>query len=120
MLHLNGIINDSFTGGTARYVAAFRGVCPLFAICYNEATIRQLALSYGVFPFYLKDRGTARKYFFAGLKLLISKGLIKETDVVAFLGGSFGEGGGTSYLEINEVAHIIHHSSDYVLPNFEK
>jgi len=120
MLGINAIINDSYTGGTARYVAAFRGVCPVFAICYNERTIRQLALSYGVFPIFQEAKSSAREYFFEGMKMLIDKGLIQESDTVAFLGGSFGEGGGTTYLEINEVFRILHHSRHYVLPNFEK
>ncbi len=119
MLGINAIINDSYTGGTARYVAAFRGVCPVFAICYNERTIRQLALSYGVFPIFQETKPSAREYFFEGMKLLMDKGLISESDKVAFLGGSFGEGGGTTYLEINEVFRILKHSRHYVLPNFE-
>ncbi|MDD2798285.1 MAG: pyruvate kinase [Bacteroidales bacterium] len=119
-LNVQAIITDAYTGGTARYVAAFRGVCPVFAICYHEDVIRHLALSYGVFPIYQAERGTAREYFFDGIYLLLRRKHIKESDVVAFLGGSFGEGGGTTYLEINEVSKILNHSSDYILPNFCK
>lgn len=51
-LGTKAIITDSYTGRTARYVAAYRGKYPVLAVCYKERTMRELALSYGVFPMY--------------------------------------------------------------------
>jgi pyruvate kinase len=37
---------------------------------------------------------------------------------VAYLTGSFGEGGGTTFLEINEVNKVISAGDNYQLPSF--
>ena len=47
-LHVKAIITDSYTGRTARYLAAFRGTSTVFSICYNPRVMRMLSLSYGV------------------------------------------------------------------------
>ena len=47
-LKIRAIITDSYSGRTARNLAAFRGKYPVLAICYKEKTMRHLALSYGV------------------------------------------------------------------------
>lgn len=54
-LHVKAIITDSFTGRTARYLAAFRGTSTVYAICYHERLTRELALSYGVWAVYQEE-----------------------------------------------------------------
>ena len=49
---------------------------------------------------------------------LLNRGLITEDDKVAYLSGSFGEGGGTTFLEINEVKRVLHARDEYQLPTF--
>ena len=44
-LKIRAIITDSYSGRTARNLAAFRGKYPVLAICYKEKTMRHLALS---------------------------------------------------------------------------
>ena len=90
-LGLNSIITDSFTGRTARNIAAYRGKSPVFALCYNEEVMRVLALSYGVYPIYQPGKKTTREYLFEGIKTLINDKLVKPDDLVAYLGGSYGE-----------------------------
>lgn len=119
-LAVKAIITDSYTGRTARYVAAYRGKNPVLAICYNENTMRLLSLSYGVFPMYQKEAPTAREYLHNGLKLLVEKGQITNEDLVAYLGGGFGEGNGTTFLEINKVGKVFEAFDNYVLPNLEE
>lgn len=117
-LKIRAIITDSYTGRTARNVAAFRGKYPVLAICYKEKTVRLLALSYGVLPIYLEEKANAQAYFFAALDLLMKEGRIVEDDLVAYLSGSYGEGGGTSFLEINKVRTVLSKAKDYLLPSF--
>ena len=116
-LGVKGIITDSFTGRTARNIAAYRGKSPVFALCYNEKVMRELALSYGVYPIYQEEKKTTREYLFEGIKRLINKSLISPDDLVAYLGGSYGEGGGTTFLEINKVKDVMSEYATYVLPN---
>ncbi len=118
-LGLMGIITDSFTGRTARNIAAYRGKRPVFALCYNEKVMRELALSYGVYPIYQAGKKSTREYLFEGIKRLIGKELIQPDDLVAYLGGSYGEGGGTTFIEINRVKDVMSEYKTYTLPNTE-
>jgi pyruvate kinase len=40
--------------------------------------------------------------------------------MVAYLSGSFGEGGGTSFLEINNVGKVLDAGTQYQLPTFKE
>ncbi|MEG1685860.1 MAG: pyruvate kinase, partial [Bacteroides sp.] len=117
-LNIRAIITDSYSGRTARYVAAFRGKYPVLAMCYREKTMRLLALSYGVLPIFLEEKINAQAYFFSALDLLMRENRLEEDDMVAYLSGSFGEGGGTSFLEINKVGTILSKAEKYLLPSF--
>ncbi len=117
-LGVKAIITDSYTGRTALCLAAYRGKSPILAICYREKTIRTLALSYGVLPIYQEEKNSSREYFFAALKMLLEKGWISTANMVAYLTGSFGEGGGTTFLEINQVNKILGMKDKFDLPNF--
>jgi pyruvate kinase len=105
-LDTKALITDSLTGKTARYLAAYRGSCPVLAICYRENLIRQLALSYGVIPLYQEIGKNTRPCFFAALKMLIKEGYLHNDDKIAYLGGGQ-EGKGITFLEINRVDSII-------------
>ena len=117
-LKIRAIITDSYSGRTARNLAAFRGKYPVLAMCYREKTMRHLALSYGVLPIYLEEKANAQAYFFAALDLLMKEGRVNEDDMVAYLSGSYGEGGGTTFLEINKVNDILKNADKYLLPSF--
>nr|WP_320060068.1 pyruvate kinase [uncultured Bacteroides sp.] len=117
-MNIRAIITDSYTGRTALNLAAFRGKYPVLAMCYKEKTMRLLALSYGVLPIYLEEKVNAQAYFFSALELLLKEGRLAESDMVAYLSGSFGEGGGTSFLEINKVKTVLSKAKDYLIPSF--
>lgn len=119
-LHVKAIITDSHTGRTARYLAAFRGTSTVFAICYNQRVTRMLALSYGVWAVYQPWNDSRRGYFFDALNELIKSGRITRNDMVAYLSGSFGGGGGTSFLEINNVGKVLDAGENYQLPTFKE
>lgn len=118
-LHVKTIITDSHTGRTARYLAAFRGTSTVFAICYNQRVTRMLALSYGVWAVYQPWDDSRRGYFYSALNEMIKMGRITRNDMVAYLSGSFGEGGGTSFLEINNVGKVLDAGENYQLPTFK-
>lgn len=114
---VKGIITDSETGQTARDVAAFRGPTPILAICYKEKTQRWLNLSYGVIPVYQKGRISNQKMFIAAVRMLRQKGYLTPEDKIAYLSGSFGEGGGTTFVEINRVSRVFDKSYKFKLPD---
>lgn len=119
-LHVKAIITDSYTGRTARYLAAFRGTSTVFAICFNRRLTRMLALSYGVWAVYQPWNDSRRGYYFDALNQLIKSGRITRNDMVAYLSGSFGEGGGTTFLEINNVGKVLDAGQRYSLPTFKE
>jgi len=89
------IITDSLTGGTARNLAAFRGINPVYAQCYSHKTMRLLSLSYGIFPEFVSHRDDVNEEISmnslkAKMNKLIEEGTIEKSDLVAYLGGSFG------------------------------
>ncbi len=116
-INVAGIITDSETGMTARILASFRGPHPVLAICYREKTQRWLNLSYGVIPVYQKEQVSSQYVFSAALRMLRQKGYIGLEDKIAYLSGSFGEGGGTTFLEINKVRQVFENKYKFHLPN---
>lgn len=120
-LGVAGIITASETGQTARDIAAFRGPTPVLAICYNnEKTQRWLNLSYGIIPIYQKKHVSSLFLFTASLRMLLQKGYIRNEDKIAYLGGSFGDGGGAAFLEINRVSQVFDKSYEFHLPETDK
>lgn len=68
--------------------------------------MRELALSYGVFPSYLAPDENSSEYISTFIKDLINKRSINENDMILYLGGSFGIGGGT-FIEIFKASKAL-------------
>ena len=115
-LGVKGIITDNTTGNTARMLAAFRGPHPVLAICYNEKLQRLLNLSYGVIPVYQKEHIGTEELFLAAVRMLRQKGYIDLDDRIAYLSGNIGAGGGTKFLEINNVKEVFDNKYQFHLP----
>jgi len=107
-LKVNAIVTDTLTGKIARYIAAFRGQLPVFAKCHNGRVKRELALSYGVFASEIISKKNKHKLIETSLLDLVEKKLITEADTVVYVGGNFGVGGGTSFIEIASVERMAH------------
>jgi pyruvate kinase len=117
-LGVKAIITDSYTGRTARFLAAFRGTSTVFSICYDPRVMRMLALSYGVWAVYQEYKDSRKGYFYEALHELLNNNKITEDDLVAYLSGSFGDGG-TTFLEINRVDKVLKAADKYFLPTFK-
>lgn len=120
LLGVAGIITDSGTGETARNLAAFRGPTPILAICYWEKTMRWLNLSYGVISVFQKDHTKSDQMFTAALRMLRQKGFVTLDDKIAYLSGSFGEGGGATFVEVNDVRKVFERAYQFNLPKKKK
>src|SRR5690554_3572025 len=123
-LNVKAIVTDSHTGRTARVMAAFRGRNPIYAICTSKRLARELALSYGIWAEFQEGKGdgntkeSRRAYFTEAIRRLIDSKLIKRQDRVAYLGGSFGETGGTTYLEVVDAWRVLEAKETYNLPDY--
>jgi pyruvate kinase len=120
IVNTRAIITDSYTGRTARYISSYRGSYPTLAICYYEHVVRLLALSYGVIAVYQHRMSSSRIYLKNALAHIIESRHLTPDDRIAYLGGSYGEGHGTTFLEINRVGEIMDNFDCYDLPNLEQ
>jgi len=107
-LKVSAIVTDTLTGKIARYIAAFRGALPVYAKCHNGRVKRELSLSYGVFPSEIQSKKNKHKLIETSLLDLVERKLITEKDTVVYVGGNFGVGGGTSFIEIASVERMAH------------
>lgn len=100
---VKAIILDTWTGRTGRYLAEFRPKVPIYAMCYNSFTMRELSLTYDVYCY--KFEITASKELFVqnSLKILLEDGKLSKGDLVGFIGGSFNDELGATYMEFKYV-----------------
>ncbi len=112
VLDTKAILTASYTGRTVRFLAAYRGVNPIYAICSTKRLMRQLALSYGVVPIFQKGDGHVRDYFLQALHSLVNQGFISSEDKVVYLSSNDRNGvSGTTFLEINHVNYIFNNEN---------
>ena len=72
-------------------------------MCYNDYTMRELALVFGVkaYPFgVVKDK---EEFAQKAVEMLALEGKIHEGDLIGFIGGVFGEQIGATYMELKNV-----------------
>ena len=101
------ILANAEHGRSARFIASFRGACPVYAICYRRRTMRWLSISYGIKAYYYKDYTQQHRYPIEALHDFISQGLLSPEDRIAYLGAL--NGTGATYLEVNSVQAILEH-----------
>ena len=107
-LKVAAIVTDTLTGKIARYISAFRSPRPVYAKCHNGRVMRELALSFGVHASLIVSKKNKHKLVESSLLDLEARGKITENDTVVYVGGNFGVGGGTSFIEIASVARMTH------------
>ncbi len=100
---VKAIILDTWTGRTGRYLAEFRPKVPIYAMCYNGFTMRELALTYDVYSYKFEVTGTKEGFVQNSLRILLEDGKIAEGDLVGFIGGSFNDELGATYMEFKYV-----------------
>lgn len=100
---VKAIIFDTWTGRTGRYLAEFRPKVPIYAMCYNGFTMRELALTYDVYGYKFDITGTKEGFVQNSIKILLEDGKISKGDLVGFIGGSFNDVLGATYMEFKYV-----------------
>ena len=111
-LNVAAIVTDTLTGKIARYISAFRSPRPVYAKCHDGRVKRELALSYGVQASQIVSKKNKHKLVESSLLDLEARGKITENDTVVYVGGNFGVGGGTSFIEIASVARMTKEKKD--------
>ena len=106
-LPIKAIIVDTQSGRTARFLSAYRGHVPVYAFCYNEYAMRQLALSYGVEAYMIPKDPSRDRFLKTTIEFLIEQKKIMLEDMVVVVGGSFGSANGASFIELSSVQNLI-------------
>ena len=107
-LSTKAIVTDTLTGRTGRYLSAYRGTVPVYALCYSKRVMRELALSYGVEADYKELLASRDEYVKEAMLTLMGKGYFTNEDSVIILGGSFGPSKGVNFMEISNVYQLTH------------
>ena len=102
-LPVKAIILDTWSGRTGRYLAEFRPKVPIYAMCYRGFTMRELALTYDIYGYPFDVTGTKEGFVTNALKILMEDGKLEKGDLVGFIGGSFNDELGASYMEFKYV-----------------
>jgi pyruvate kinase len=106
-LPIKAIVIDTLSGRTGRYLAAFRPKAPIFAKCYQSHSMRELALSYGVFATMMAPRQTKDEFEHAAVESLLETNCFKHDDLIVIIGGSFGPSEGASFIEVSSAKIVL-------------
>jgi pyruvate kinase len=100
------IIADTTGGRTIKDMASFRGYNLILAQSYSKRTMRELALSYGVYASYQEKRNSVDEFIHVSLKNLIRAHDLKGNEIVVVLAGNFSGGSGFSFIEVGTVQYL--------------
>ena len=105
-LGARSIIADTMGGRTIRDMASYRGINLVLAQCYSERTMRELALSYGVYTSYQEKKNSVDEFIHIALKNLVKAHNLKGDDLIVVLAGNFSGGSGFSFIEVGSVQYL--------------
>lgn len=100
---VKAIIFDTWTGRTGRYLAEFRPKVPIYAMCYNAFTMRELALTYDIYSYKFDIQKSKEDFVNNSIEILKNDGKIAAGDLIGFIGGSFNDELGATYMEFKYV-----------------
>lgn len=100
------IICDTVRGRTVRNMSSFRGINYVMAQCYSPGTMRELALSYGVYASLQEEHKSSDMFLKVALSGLLETEDLKDDDMIVVLAGNFSRGSGSSYIEVGSVEYL--------------
>lgn len=98
-LPVKAIIFDTWTGRTGRYLAEFRPKVPIYSMCYRDFIMREMSLIYDIYSYPFSITSTKEEFVTNAIKILKEDGKLSEGDLVGFIGGSFSNEVGATYME---------------------
>jgi pyruvate kinase len=107
-LKASAIVAVTHSGRTARLISRFRPECPIIATTVSPMSYRQLALSWGVYPYLVEEVHTTDAMFELGMSKALESGRVKNGDVVVITGGTpIGMSGTTNTLKVQNIGRIL-------------
>lgn len=108
-LKAKAILSDTMTGYSARYVSSYRSKVPVCARTHDKRVVRELALSYGIIPFYTERSEDTDTLVRQSMSQLITLGVVTETDLVLILASSPERTSGANLIELNTPINCMKH-----------
>ncbi|HKK40848.1 MAG TPA: pyruvate kinase alpha/beta domain-containing protein, partial [Bacteroidales bacterium] len=85
---------------------SYRGINLIMAQCYSERTMREMALSYGVYASLQERRNTVDEFIHIALDNLVNTHKMNNDDLIVVLAGNFSGGAGFSFIEVGTVRYL--------------
>ena len=98
------IITVTKSGETAKMISKFRPSCTIIGCSPSEKIVRQMNLSWGVFPIKVEEKSNSDELFKAAVDESVAHGLVSDGDLVVITAGMpLGVSGTTNMMKINVV-----------------
>ena len=101
------IVTVTQSGHTARMISRFRPACPIIATTSSSRVQRQLALSWGVTPFLVKEASNTDELFEVGEAKALESGYVHNGDLVVITAGPIGISGTTNTMKVHIVGMFL-------------
>lgn len=106
-VNAQAIVVFTATGSTARLVSRFRPSVPIYAFTPNDATARQLQVSFGVRAVIAPDRSSTDEMLQQVDFMLMQNGCLKTGNTVVFVAGQpIGRPGTTNLMKLHRVGEL--------------
>jgi pyruvate kinase len=105
-LETKAIVADTQEGRSIRALAAYRGKNHIIAQCYSQRSMRELALSYGVYSNYMEGTDNRETFIRESTKILEKVFKLSMEDRIVVLAGNYGKGQGLSFMQIGTIAEL--------------
>lgn len=109
-MNAKAIVADTTSGRTVRNVTGFRGPTKIHAMVYEKHTMRELALSYGVYAHFLTPRPNTDAFLQYAAETLVNEKMLNAEDLVVFLAGSFGQSRGANFVQVLQLHELINNN----------
>jgi pyruvate kinase len=107
-LQAKTIIAATSSGHTPRMISKYRPDCTILAVTDKVATIRRLALSWGVFCIYTPEFGDTDSMIMNSVKKAVEEGYVKFGDIAIVAAGvPLGIQGNTNIIKVHTVGNAI-------------
>lgn len=104
-LPVKAAVDATVSGLSVRMISSYRAHIHIFAKCYSEKIMRELALSYGVFGSLIEPSESTDELIESSLKSLVEKKYIANEDLIVLLAARPGKSEGANFMKINTVEH---------------
>lgn len=107
-LNASAIITSTSSGYTAKMVSKFRPQAPIIAATSNEAVMRRLALTWGVYPIKSALAGNTDEVIEKSIEASIEAGYVKNGELVVITAGvPVGVSGTTNLIKVHVISEVL-------------